>query len=74
MYFEEQKERCNANTQQVYCRECFDSRRPTAKSKSKFRGPDGASDPQPQTKKVLCAVEECGEDVTNKGAWVGIYL
>ncbi|CAI4218978.1 unnamed protein product [Parascedosporium putredinis] len=40
---------------------------------SRFQAADGSSNLTPQSK-VFCAVDDCHSDVTNKGAWVGIYL
>lgn len=54
----------------VYCKRCFENRRPSAKSGIQvgFR-PDSAG-----TKKLLCAVEDCDSDVSSKVAWVGIFM
>ncbi|KAH9886169.1 hypothetical protein F4778DRAFT_786889 [Xylariomycetidae sp. FL2044] len=55
----------------VYCRRCFENRRPTGKSPVTvgFR-----SDPSGAKNKILCAVGNCNSDVGPKSAWVGIYL
>lgn len=53
---------------QVYCKSCYENRRPTAKSpKTGFR-------PSDTPRKVLCAVEDCDSEVANKGSWVGLFL
>ncbi|PKS13368.1 hypothetical protein jhhlp_000139 [Lomentospora prolificans] len=57
----------------VYCQSCFENRRPTTKNQSPFRAADGSSNLTPQSK-VFCAVDDCKSEVTNKGAWVGIFL
>lgn len=49
----------------VFCRACFETRRPTSKNNSKF---------ELREKKVICAVPGCEADVTSKAAWVGIFL
>lgn len=49
----------------VYCRSCYENRRPTKTNGSQFPVTD---------RRVLCAVEECSSDVTTKTAWVGIFL
>jgi hypothetical protein len=60
---------------QVFCRDCFEGRRPTTKNKSLFRLPDGSPAANgAANSKVLCAVEDCSTDVTSKTAWVGIFL
>lgn len=58
---------------QVYCQQCFENRKTTAKNQSKFRALDGSVPPAPRAG-VLCAVDECKAEVTGKTAWVGIYL
>ncbi|KAL1862712.1 hypothetical protein VTK73DRAFT_6672 [Phialemonium thermophilum] len=52
----------------VYCKTCYEYRRPTAKNsvKTGFK--------TDQSRKIICAVEDCNSDVTAKGAWVGIFL
>ncbi|KAK1764454.1 hypothetical protein QBC33DRAFT_457570 [Phialemonium atrogriseum] len=52
----------------VYCKNCYEHRKSTAKSsvKTTFRVAPG--------RKVLCAVDDCDSDVVNKGSWVGIFL
>ncbi|KAJ9144767.1 hypothetical protein NKR19_g6346, partial [Coniochaeta hoffmannii] len=51
----------------VYCRSCYENRRPTLKNGRTTNF--GVAE-----KKLLCAVDECTSDVTNKTAWVGIFL
>ncbi|KAI1435168.1 hypothetical protein GGR50DRAFT_687264 [Xylaria sp. CBS 124048] len=52
----------------VYCKKCYDHRRPTVKGPfTGFRFPEG-------NKKIFCAVEDCNSDVTQKAAWVGIFM
>lgn len=57
----------NLCSYQVYCRSCFENRRPSTKNgrQSSFQVVD---------KKLLCAVDDCTSDVTTKTAWVGIFL
>ncbi|KAK1831441.1 hypothetical protein QBC39DRAFT_258700 [Podospora conica] len=54
----------------VYCKKCFDERRPSKKysgpPKTKFRPVD--------QKTILCAIEDCTSDVGPKGNWVGLFL
>ncbi|KAI0148380.1 hypothetical protein GGR57DRAFT_505173 [Xylariaceae sp. FL1272] len=59
----------------VYCKKCFDNRAKRAGSKSlgKNQVVTGFQHP-PDSKKTLCAVEDCETDVTQKSAWVGIFL
>jgi hypothetical protein len=54
-------------TRKVYCRSCYENRRLKAKNgwQTNFQLAD---------KKLLCAVDECTSEVTNKTAWVGIFL
>ncbi|KAI0976465.1 hypothetical protein F4678DRAFT_227144 [Xylaria arbuscula] len=54
----------------VYCKRCFDNRRPSARSGVQvgFRPDDLPS------KKIFCAVEDCDSEVGNKSAWVGIFM
>ncbi|KAK3374667.1 hypothetical protein B0H63DRAFT_400999 [Podospora didyma] len=54
----------------VYCRSCYENRKPSAKSPTKttFR-----VSPQ-HPKKLLCAVDDCESDVTTKAAWVGLFV
>ncbi|KAJ3570655.1 hypothetical protein NPX13_g5659 [Xylaria arbuscula] len=54
----------------VYCKRCFENRRPTAKSTMQV----GFRQDKSENKKILCAVEDCDSDVTNKTAWVGIFM
>ncbi|OLN85480.1 E3 ubiquitin-protein ligase complex slx8-rfp subunit rfp1, partial [Colletotrichum chlorophyti] len=51
----------------VYCEDCFENRKPTAKRQNSGfrRDPDS---------KVMCAVDGCETQAANKTAWVGIYL
>ncbi|KAL0931531.1 cell cycle control protein [Colletotrichum truncatum] len=51
----------------VYCDDCFENRKPVAKRQNTGlpRDPEG---------KIICAVDGCGTQATNKTAWVGIYL
>lgn len=54
---------------QVYCKKCYENRRPSNKNRSRAsfkRGPDN--------KKLCCAVDGCDSDVSIKTSWVGIYL
>ncbi|KAF2966698.1 hypothetical protein GQX73_g6878 [Xylaria multiplex] len=55
----------------VYCKRCFDNRRPSPRSNVHvgFR-PD---DTQP-SRKIFCAVEDCESEVGAKTAWVGIFM
>ena len=55
---------------QVYCKKCFENRRPTAKSTVHV----GFRQDKNENKKIFCAVEDCDSDVTNKLAWVGIFM
>ncbi|KAI1816185.1 hypothetical protein GGS20DRAFT_583708 [Poronia punctata] len=48
----------------VYCKSCFDNRRPTKTSKKVGFRPDPAGG-----KKIICAVEDCDSDVSAKAAW-----
>ncbi|OHE96531.1 hypothetical protein CORC01_08129 [Colletotrichum orchidophilum] len=51
----------------VYCEDCFENRRPAAKRPNTgFRRDDDS--------KLVCAVDGCETQATNKTAWVGIYL
>ncbi|KAK4186680.1 hypothetical protein QBC35DRAFT_255886 [Podospora australis] len=54
----------------VYCRNCYENR---SKGKNMaqptFRTGTGG-----RTKKTLCNVPDCDSDVTNKTAWVGLFL
>ncbi|KAI2621043.1 hypothetical protein GGS21DRAFT_536217 [Xylaria nigripes] len=54
----------------VYCKRCFDNRRPTVRGTThvSFR-PDREG-----SKKLFCAVEDCDSDVSAKSAWVGIFM
>ncbi|KAK0646852.1 hypothetical protein B0T16DRAFT_304696, partial [Cercophora newfieldiana] len=53
----------------VYCRKCYEGRKPTAKNpKTTMRLKDD------NPKKILCFVDDCDSDVTSKNAWVGIFL
>ncbi|KAI1201183.1 hypothetical protein F5X97DRAFT_290577 [Nemania serpens] len=54
----------------VYCKRCFEHRRPSARSSVQvgFR-------PDPEAgKKLYCAVEDCDSEVSTKTAWVGIFM
>ncbi|OIW34198.1 hypothetical protein CONLIGDRAFT_570424 [Coniochaeta ligniaria NRRL 30616] len=51
----------------VYCRSCYENRRPTVRNA-------GQTHFQIADKRVLCAVEDCSSDVSTKTAWVGIFL
>ncbi|KAK1965162.1 hypothetical protein LY78DRAFT_658593 [Colletotrichum sublineola] len=51
----------------VYCEDCFENRKPAAKRPhTGFR-----RDPE---SKIICAVDGCETQATNKTGWVGIYL
>ncbi|KZL83443.1 cell cycle control protein [Colletotrichum incanum] len=51
----------------VYCEDCFENRKPAAKRPNTgFR-----RDPE---SKIICAVDGCETQATNKTGWVGIYL
>ncbi|KAI0448841.1 hypothetical protein F5B21DRAFT_509760 [Xylaria acuta] len=54
----------------VYCKRCFDNRRPSSRNPVhvSFRHGDEGG------KKLLCAVEDCDSEVTTKAAWVGIFM
>ncbi|KAI0876658.1 hypothetical protein GGS24DRAFT_210749 [Hypoxylon argillaceum] len=54
----------------VYCKRCFENRRPSAKSGIHvgFR-PEGNGG-----KKLYCAVEDCDSEISTKGSWVGIFM
>ncbi|KAH8653726.1 hypothetical protein BX600DRAFT_515971 [Xylariales sp. PMI_506] len=54
----------------VYCKKCFDHRRPTGKNPVRV----GFKPAPENAKKILCAVDGCVTDVSNKTAWVGIFL
>ncbi|KAF5514551.1 Pre-mRNA-processing factor 19 [Colletotrichum fructicola] len=51
----------------VYCEECFENRKPTAKRRNTGlpSNPEG---------KIICSVDGCDTQAGNKGSWVGIYL
>ncbi|KAI0392604.1 hypothetical protein F5Y17DRAFT_435955 [Xylariaceae sp. FL0594] len=53
----------------VYCKKCFDNRRPTKTSPDVGFRPDPAG-----SKKMLCAVEDCDSEISSKAAWVGIFM
>ncbi|XXH04497.1 hypothetical protein Hte_010913 [Hypoxylon texense] len=55
----------------VYCRKCFDNRKPVGKNPVPvgFR-----PDPSGVKNKMLCAVEDCESEVSSKGVWVGIFM
>ncbi|KAI0127301.1 hypothetical protein BJ170DRAFT_368624 [Xylariales sp. AK1849] len=53
----------------VYCRRCYDNRKPTAKSPRV-----GFMPSLENPKKIICAVDGCQSDVSNKTAWVGLFL
>lgn len=53
---------------QVFCKKCYEGRKPTKANKSKFR-----TDPE-HPRRVICAVDDCKSDVSNKTAWVGLFL
>ncbi len=55
---------------QVYCKRCFDHRRPTSKSNIQV----GFRQGELPSKKLLCAVEDCDSEVGTKTAWVGIFM
>ncbi|KAM7207427.1 hypothetical protein V8F20_002307 [Naviculisporaceae sp. PSN 640] len=52
----------------VFCKKCFDTRKPTKANKSKFR-----TDPE-HPRRVICAVDDCKSDVSSKTAWVGLFI
>ncbi|KAK0703983.1 hypothetical protein B0T26DRAFT_744604 [Lasiosphaeria miniovina] len=54
----------------VYCKKCFENRKPTAKKtvQTGFR-----SSPL-HPKKILCAVPDCQTDVSAKPSWVGLFI
>ncbi|KAI1840890.1 hypothetical protein JX266_012900 [Neoarthrinium moseri] len=54
----------------VFCKKCYDNRKPAAKNPvmTGFK-PDPLNH-----KKMICAVDGCTSDVSNKTAWVGIFL
>ena len=53
----------------MYCKKCFDNRRPTKSNKDVgFRLDPGGS------KKIFCAVEDCDSEVSTKTSWVGIFM
>ncbi|KAI3329558.1 hypothetical protein F4824DRAFT_381616 [Ustulina deusta] len=54
----------------VYCKRCFDHRRPTSKSNIQV----GFRQGELPSKKLLCAVEDCDSEVGTKTAWVGIFM
>ncbi|OTB07906.1 hypothetical protein M426DRAFT_8123 [Hypoxylon sp. CI-4A] len=54
----------------VYCKKCFDNRRPSGKNPA----PVGFRPDPSAGKKMLCAVEDCDSEVSIKSAWVGIFL
>ncbi|KAI1758734.1 hypothetical protein GGR53DRAFT_472066 [Hypoxylon sp. FL1150] len=55
----------------VYCRKCFEHRKPTGKNPPPvgFR-----PDPSGAKNKMLCAVEDCESEVSSKSVWVGIFM
>ena len=53
----------------VFCKDCYDNRKSTAKSSTaNFR-----RDPQ-NSRKMLCAVADCNSDASMKQSWVGLFL
>ncbi|KAI0399155.1 hypothetical protein F4802DRAFT_611087 [Xylaria palmicola] len=58
------------NCGHVYCKRCFDNRRPGAKGAAhvSFRADSEGG------KKVYCAVDDCESEVSAKTAWVGIFM
>ncbi|KAK7749368.1 hypothetical protein SLS62_008220 [Diatrype stigma] len=56
----------------VFCRKCYENRKPTARAPAipnPFR-----PDPKGTKGKILCVVDDCESEVSNKTAWVGIFL
>ncbi|KAK4108968.1 hypothetical protein N656DRAFT_771429 [Canariomyces notabilis] len=54
----------------VYCKDCYEGRKGGKNSSANFRkGLDSVRRGQ-----ILCAVEGCRSDVSNKPAWVGLFL
>ncbi|KAI4863945.1 hypothetical protein F4820DRAFT_425245 [Hypoxylon rubiginosum] len=55
----------------VYCRKCFDNRKPVGKNPVPvgFR-----PDPSGAKNKMLCAVDDCESEVSSKNVWVGIFM
>ncbi|KAI1259106.1 hypothetical protein F5Y18DRAFT_317947 [Xylariaceae sp. FL1019] len=60
----------------VYCKKCFDNRakRAGGKTHGKNQVATGFRQHPENSKKTVCAVEDCESDVTTKTAWVGIFL
>ncbi|KAI4601210.1 hypothetical protein KJ359_012400 [Pestalotiopsis sp. 9143b] len=54
----------------VFCKKCYDNRKPTTKSKVKA----GFRPCAQNSKKLICAVDGCNSDVAPKGAWIGLFL
>ncbi|KAI0805356.1 hypothetical protein GGR55DRAFT_292105 [Xylaria sp. FL0064] len=54
----------------VYCKRCFENRRPSARSGIQV----GFRPDEPPSKKLFCAVEDCKSEVGAKAAWVGIFM
>jgi hypothetical protein len=50
----------------VYCKNCYEGRKLSAKnSKARYKR---------EPRRVLCAVEDCKTEVSNKLNWVGLFL
>ncbi|EOO02871.1 putative cell cycle control protein [Phaeoacremonium minimum UCRPA7] len=53
----------------VFCKKCYDNRK--SSSLSSFRRETVSNSKQP---KYLCAVDDCDSEVSQKTAWVGIFM
>ncbi|ORY63265.1 uncharacterized protein BCR38DRAFT_294221, partial [Pseudomassariella vexata] len=54
----------------VYCKRCYDNRKPSARNPVKV----GFKPPPTDQRKLMCAVDGCESEVSTKTAWVGIFL
>ncbi|ETS75758.1 hypothetical protein PFICI_12702 [Pestalotiopsis fici W106-1] len=54
----------------VFCRRCYENRKPTAKNPVKV----GFKACPSNGKRIICAVDNCTSDVTTKTSWVGLFL
>ncbi|KAG0648647.1 RING-type E3 ubiquitin transferase rfp1 [Hyphodiscus hymeniophilus] len=56
----------------VYCNHCFQNRRPAKNKPANVSFPEGNS--SKKAKAVMCAVDDCDSDVTDKTKWIGVFL
>lgn len=59
---------------QVYCKSCYDNRRKARDKEALNLGFDFVPSTSNKSTKTLCAVNDCGTDVTSTSAWVGIFM